>query len=138
MRASGKVNVFGLLLFGATAAGLYWALVVGPLYIDNMDVSESVAKGFGQRGNLSEERIRTQLATDLRQLRFGEHQEYDRSTGEMKTEVGLDIPDEQILVQDDVVRKELLIRVTYNREVVLWPSKKKRTIHFVVERKGAY
>ncbi len=138
MRASGKVNVVGLLIVGAIAAGAYWAAIVGPLYVDNMDVSETVASTFNQKGLRNEDFLREQLTRGLKGLRLGTHEEYDRSTGEMKTVAGLDIPDEQIIVKDDVVRKELLIRVSYKREVTLWPSKKKRLVPFVVERKGAY
>lgn len=138
MRASGKVNVIGLAIVGAFVAGLYWVTFFGPLYLDNLDVKELAQGAYGQRGRIKGELIRADLIAKLSGLRIGTHETYDNATGQWKVVEGLGIPDEDVVVEDDTVRKTLLVRVTYARKIVLWPTKKERKVPFLVEFRGAY
>jgi hypothetical protein len=101
-------------------------------------VKELASGAFGQRGRLTGELIRADLIAKLSGLRVGTHEAYDNTTGQWRVVEGLGIPDDNVVVEDDVVRKTLLVRVTYTRKIVLWPSKKERKVPFLVEFRGAY
>ncbi len=138
VRPSGKVNLVGLVMIAAVVGAAYWAVLFVPIYTDNWEVKDLVNSSFNRFPHERLGQIRVELVGRLGELKFASHQEADKFTGEMKTVPGLGLTEDQVITDDDTVRKFLTVRVTYDRVIQLWPTQKRRTIHFVVEKKGPY
>jgi hypothetical protein len=138
MRATGKVNFVGVLMLAALAGGVYWLMTFGMLYVDHYEVKEAVAVAYNKWLQVTPDRIRTELKNDLDSLKFGTHEEVDKGSGETRVKPGLGITDEQIVIEEDLVRKWVRVTVTYDRKVQLVPTQKTRVVRFVAEKKGHY
>jgi len=138
VRPIGKTNVVGLLMLIAAAGCVYWAIIFGPVYVDNFDVKDIVNVGFNSYGNADSNiaTIRAVMRRRLDDSKFGMTKITDPETGEEKEKVGLPITDEQIITVFDEPAGTFTVRVEYDREVVLIPTDKVSVVHFVVERSG--
>lgn len=138
MRASGKINVLGVLLLVAIAAGVYWLVLFGALHIDHIEVKQAVRVAYNKWLKVPPDAVRRELKQALDEMKFGTHVAIDQSTGEQVVKPGLGIRDEQIEVEDDIVRKWVRITVKYERTVRLFPTSQTRTVRFVAEAQGSY
>lgn len=125
-------------MVGAAAAGVYWLVLFLPLYIDNWEVRDKVVAAFNQYPLTPLDRVRTVLKGEIDSLKFGTHSQYDPVSGDTKTMPGLGLTDEQVVTEDDPVRRWFRVAVTFDRVVTLFPTEKQRTLHFVIEKKGPY
>lgn len=139
-KPSGKVNPISVLLVLAFGGGVYWAVLFGPLYIDNLDVREAVDAAFSRYGNEGEDRARQYLVSRLNKGTqdgiVGHHFEVDEDGVEQELP-GLDVAEDNVTFEYEERTSQLTVRVEYDRVVVLKPSQKRRTLHFVVQKTGA-
>ncbi len=133
MRASGKVNLIGLVLVLAIVTGLYLVWMLSPAYLDNFDIREAVGGSFHESGRVSDDQIRNRILDVAR--RVGTHQRQNE-LGEWVEATGLGLTPEQITVERDPVLKRILIRVSYARAMELKGLNRTHTIQFVEEREG--
>ena len=59
-RPTGKVNPIGVLPIAGILFGIYYVVMFGGAYLDNMDVMEAEAAGSTLFGDFPEERIRAE------------------------------------------------------------------------------
>lgn len=140
MKPSGKVNPVTVLLVLALVGAGWWAVIFVPVYWDNLDVREAVDAAFARYHVDGEERARGFLMDRLNlvtpQGTIGHHFEIDEDGMEQEMP-GLGVPDENVTFDYVERDSQLTVRVEYDRVVVLKPSQKRRTLHFVVEKSGA-
>lgn len=140
MKPSGKVNPVSVLLVLALIGAAYWAVIFVPIYLDNLDVREAVDAAFSRYHVDGEERARQFLMDRLNvhtpQGTIGHHFEIDEEGIEQELP-GLGVPEENVTMDFVERDSQLTVRVEYDRVVVLKPSQKRRTLHFVVEKSGA-
>ena len=139
MKPSGKVNPVTVLLLLAIGGAVYWAVMFGPMYLDNFEVREAVDSAWSLWATDGEDHTyqwllnrlnnRTQMGT------MGSHFEVDED-GVEKLLPGLGVPEDNITFAYDENTKMLTVRVEYQRVVVLKPSDKRRTMRFVVEKRA--
>jgi hypothetical protein len=139
-KPSGKINPVSVLLLLAVGGGVYWAVLFGPVYFDNLDVREAVDAAFSRYHIEGEKRARQYLLDRLNtrtpEGTIGHHFEVD-DDGVERELPGLDVPEEDVSFDYDERTSELTVRVEYDRVVVLKPTRKRRTVHFVVQKTGA-
>ena len=119
-RPTGKVNPIGVLLIAGILFGIYYIVMFGGAYLDNMDVMEAEAAAFNSFGHFPEERIRAEFKGALDKI--GTHRELNQD-GDLVEVRGLGVADEQITLErgpDEMI----VIHVDYDREIQLKPSQK--------------
>jgi hypothetical protein len=117
-----------LLLLGLAVA-FYLAILIVPVYFDNMDIRQELGNTFLQQGKLkTETEIHDFLVRRLGTL--GSHYEPDEETGELLEVPGILVDDEQVTVIRDPAQHTLLLQISYDREVKLIPSNKVLNFHF--------
>ena len=133
MRATGAVNVVGLLLFAAIGTAIWLLVLFTPAYLDNLDVSEAVRGAFAEANRVPDSASirRIQEAG----LRIGTHVENDTFGNEV-VRPGLRWTDDQITITRDEVRHYVEVRLDYDRDVLLWPLNKVHRLHFVNKKEG--
>lgn len=134
MRPAGKVNLIGLALILAACAGVWWVVLVVPLYSDHMDVTDAVGVAVSMYHREGDEGVRARLLNAV--SRIGTHREYDEETGEQKVVPGLAVTAENINIIVDEKKQLVHITLDYDRDLELTPFKKLRRLHFQAERKG--
>lgn len=135
MRPSGRINLVSLALIAAVGAGFYWVFIFSPVYLDNLDVREAIDVAYNLSPRTSDEILRRTILERLNQPTLGSHQE-DDGFGNLSVVGGLGIKPEQVIIERDEVRKRILIRVEYEREIQLKPTERVRTIQFDPEKEG--
>jgi hypothetical protein len=133
VRASGKVNLIGVVLLAGIAGGIYWLIFFAPLYLDNMDVKTAVVSAYNDSGRISDEKLKVKIKEAAAQI--ATHKE-DDGYGTIKEVKGLGLTDEQIVILRNEVAKTISIRVDYDREVQLKPLKKMKRVHFSPNTSG--
>jgi len=134
-RPTGSVNIIGVLLLAAVVLGIWWLIVLGPAYMDNLDVKQAVAEASNQiRLGKSDESAAQYIIQQTRNV--GDHLAED-DFGNVVWMTGLGITPEQISVERDEVNQTLRVRVEYDRRRILKPLDKEKEIHFVVEEVGS-
>jgi hypothetical protein len=127
----GRVNLIGLAMLLAAAAGVYWVVIVGPLYMERFDVVDEVSAAFNQLLQQPPDRVRNTLTVRLEQI--GQHSELN-DEGQVVVVKGLGLSEDQITVElTGSVRQ---VSVTYSRQVVLVPTDKVHTETFTVTKTG--
>lgn len=124
-----------LLLLGAIAGG--WALVVyGPAYYDHFGVKEAVWLAFTRaQTDLSPAEARAQLLHNLN-TQVGWHFQVDDETGEERVQPGLGISEDAVEVKVDTELNLVRVHLEYDRVLLLKPSNRRTTVHFVAETAG--
>lgn len=108
-------NLGNLLVLAAIAGAIYVAAKVVPFYVDNMDVQEAVDATFNlARRNSNDGILRAEIRS--RTMRMGTHVETD-SWGVDQVVPGLGLTDDQIVIERSPITENVLIEVTYHREV---------------------
>lgn len=124
-----------LLLLGAIAGG-WAALVYGPAYFDHFGVKEEVWLAFTRvQTDLSPAEVRTQLLRNLNS-QVGWHFQLDDETGEERVQPGLGISEDAVEVTIDTELKLVRVHLEYDRVLLLKPSNRRTTVHFVAEKTG--
>lgn len=134
-RPAGRVNFVSLLVLAAIAGGIYWVIIFSPVYLDNLDVKEAISVAYNQVGKRSPDQLRAEIKAKLNDKKLGWHRE-DDGYGNVTVVGGLGIQDEQIFIERNDVTNEVLIRVEYEREVVLKPTERVRFIRFSPQKEG--
>ena len=108
-------NLGTLAVLAAVLCGIYAAMKIVPLYVDNMDVKEAVEAAFNLAGRNNNDSI---LRAEIRERtsRMGSHVETD-SWGNDRVVPGLGLTDDQIVIERSRVTENVRIEVTYQREV---------------------
>ena len=136
MRAPpGETNPFSVLLLLALAAGGWWLYVFGPVYWDNLEVKDAVAKSVNQAVLEGDANAQITLLIQLNRT-VGWHYQVDEETQAEQVKAGLGLEKEQVLVKTDSDAKMITVRVEYDRTFQLVPFKQRKTLHFVVLKQG--
>jgi hypothetical protein len=134
VREAGRINLVGLLLLGALAAGVWAAVLLVPLYVDHLDVKEAVTVVHNLAGRVHNDGV---LRAELRERTRGlaSHLEPD-DFGVLRSVPGLGLTDEQIVIERNPVTGSVLVEVRYEREVRLRPTRRTHTLSFRAQREG--
>lgn len=137
VRNHGKVNILGILMLLGIAAAAYWAVIIGPIYMQRTDVKGEVTVAFNKFGLDKPDNIVQALIIKLNSPEFGKTLAYNEQ-GVLVEMPGVNITkdDVEFLANDKL--KELTIRVHYKKIVKLVPTSKIKTYPFTVEVKGAF
>ncbi len=134
-RPTGSVNIIGLLLLAGVVLGIWWLIIIGPTYMDNLDVKQAVAEAGNQiRLGKSDEAAASHIIQQTRNV--GDHLADDES-GNTEWMPGLGLTPEHISVERDQANGTVTIRVEYDRLRILKPLDKEKRVHFVVEEVGS-
>lgn len=108
-KVQGKIDLVGFLLVFMIAFGIYAALMIVPAYLDNFSVSHAVAVGcvLASSGS-SDGKVRTEIRERLR-------------TGGEDAVPGLNLTDDQIVIERNEAAQTVSVRVDYARNVKLEP-----------------
>jgi len=143
VRPSGAVNPLAVLLGAAFAAAVYWAVIFGPVYLDNMGVREAIDVGFAtahpvesNRGTDDEVRAAVLRRINEKPDPVGWHMEEDPKTGEMVEKFGLGLEPDAVTVERDPATSRIRVAVDYSRTVRYKPTQKVRVVSFHVEKEG--
>ena len=117
-----------LLVGGAAYAG--WLFV--PLWLDDLDVREALAVGFGQLPVEPDQRVRELVMAKLRSV--GSH--WEEQNGKQVEVPGLGIGLEDIQVERDPRANTGRVAIDYTRMVKLKPLDRFWPVHFLAERSG--
>ncbi len=129
VRPAGSVNLIGLMLFLALAGGIYWLAMFAPAYLDNLDVKEALTGAFNDASMSQDSQLRVRILAQVSKV--GTHRD---ASGAVVP--GLEITPSMIVIQRDEVEHTIALEVEYDRAIVLWPSKRIRTLHFRVQQEG--
>ena len=129
----GKINLIGLVLILAVVGAIYAVVILSGPYVDNMDVKEKVDAAYNQSHRRTDDELKKFIVTET--STFGEHDE-DDGFGNVKTVRGLGITPDNITIERNDVTNTILIRVDYDRKVILSPTNKVKYIHMHVQHQG--
>jgi|CXWL01.1.fsa_nt_gi hypothetical protein len=127
----------GLAIVLAIVGGLYWAVLMGPLQLDNLDVREHVTSAFNESARVPVENLTVQLLAKLNNPKFANHYEVDENGVKAKVG-GLGLTEEDITIVRNEETSSSQVRVVYTREVHMVPFGKWRKVRFVVEKSGPW
>ncbi len=137
VRNDGETNPGTVLFFVALAAGAFYLLNVGPMYLDNFEVKEATAEAFNAFFSAGEKPALEGLLSRLnRQNADVSHFEVGED-GIETVKPGFGLTEENVSFVFDEHSKKLTVRVVYDRIVQFKPLKKRKTYHLVVEKTGA-
>jgi hypothetical protein len=130
------MNPLTVLLFAALAGGAYYAVIFGPLYLDNLGVKEAAEIGI-TAARANEDVVATAV---LKKINFGpnppgSHLE-ETDSGDLVEKPGLGLTEENVSVVKDEATKTVRITIDYARTVRLVPTQSTRTVQFHVEKEG--
>jgi hypothetical protein len=136
VRPRGSVNPLSVVIIVAAIAGLYWAILYVPMYVDNLSVREAADVGI-TASKADDERV---IEAVLRRINFGQeavgtHMEED-ANGDLVEKRGLGLTAENVTVDRNEQAKTIRVVIDYTREIHLKPSSKVRTVSFHVEKEG--
>jgi hypothetical protein len=136
VRPTGAVNPVSVLLVIAGAGAIYYAVMFGPLYIDNMSVKQAAEVGL-TAGRGPEESIRDVVLRTINTgpEAVGTHMEED-AEGNLVEKRGLGLTEENVSVFKDEAAKTVRISIDYSRTVRLKPTQKTRTVSLHAEKEG--
>lgn len=105
----GKIDLVGFLLLVVIASGIYAALMFVPVYIDNLYVSQALTVGsnLASRG-FTEDKVRMEIRERLR-------------NGGDNAVPGLNLTDDQIVIERNETTQMVSVRLDYARNVRLEP-----------------
>jgi hypothetical protein len=130
----GSVNPVSVLMFLGVAGALYWATMFGPMYLDNMSMSEVLDVGISASGGSDNDVVNAMLnRVNLSADAIGSHLE-ETDSGEVVEKKGLGLTADNITVTRDGGR--ITVAIDYTREVRLKPTHKVRVLTFHVEKEG--
>jgi hypothetical protein len=122
-------------MFLAFAAGGWWIYIYGPIYWDNLEVKDEVAKGMSQAILEGDAQAHATLMVRLNKT-IGWHYDIDPETQEESVKPGLGVDKEAVEVASDSSTKSIKVRVEYDRTFQLVPFKQRKSLHFVVLKEG--
>lgn len=137
VRPTGKVNLMGLAIVLAFVGAIYWAVLMGPVQLDNLDVREEVTATFNESARISPELLMPKLLAKLNHPKLGSHYEVDDNGVKVKTG-GLGLTEDNIIIERDEEAQTSRVRVEYIREVNMVPFGKWRKVRYVVEKSGPW
>jgi hypothetical protein len=128
-----------VLLIAALLGALYWAIMFGPLYIDNLSVREAADIGI-TFARINDDAI---INGALRRINIGQdgkdpigsHME-ENEDGTQVEKPGLALTAENITIERDPAAKTIKVSIDYSRTVRLKPTSNVRTLTFHVEKEG--
>ena len=131
---SGKVNPVSVLLVVALAAAGWYGSYVVPIYYDNLDVREAFEQGLNVAIIEGVDRARVGTVRKLNTM-IGTHYAIDEETGAETIEPGLGIEPEAFAIDIDTPAKLITGHLEYDRVVQLKPLQKRKSFHFVHDKK---
>jgi hypothetical protein len=138
VRNSGKVNPVSILVILAVAGALWWVFTFAQVYLDHMDVQDAISTGFNMvKNGEKEEQVHSVVLGQCNKPTLGWHWE-NNELGERKQAEGLGLTEENFKLERDEATLTFTISMDYTREVLMRPTDKWRTVHFHVEKHGAY
>jgi len=126
------VNLVNLTLLLLVAGGAYAGWLFVPLWLDDLDVREAVAVGFGQLPVESDQRIRELVMARLRNV--GTH--WEDQEGKQVELPGLGVNMEDIQVERNPQSNTGRVAIDYTRTVKLKPLDRYWAVHFLAQRSG--
>lgn len=133
MRSRGAVNLVNLTLLLLVVGGSYAGWLFVPLWLDDLDVREAVAVGFGQLPvEPTDVRIRQLVMAKLNNV--GTH--WEEKDGKQVEVPGLGIALEDIQVERNSQANTGRIAIDYTRMAKLKPLDRFWPVHFLTERSG--
>jgi hypothetical protein len=126
------VNLVKLTLLLLVAGGAYAGWIFVPLWLDDLDVREAVAVGFGQLPVEGDQRIRELVMAKLRNV--GSH--WEDQDGKHVEVPGLGIAMDDIQVERNPQASTGRVAIDYTRMVKLKPLDRFWPVHFLAERSG--
>lgn len=133
MRSRGAVNLVNLTLLLLVVGGSYAGWLFVPLWLDDLDVREAVAVGFGQLPvEPTDVRIRQLVMAKLNNV--GTH--WEEKDGKQVEVPGLGIALEDIQVERNPQANTGRIAIDYTRMAKLKPLDRFWPVHFLTERSG--
>ncbi|HEX5747372.1 MAG TPA: hypothetical protein VFZ09_14100 [Archangium sp.] len=130
---SGKISFGGLVLLTLVAGGLYFSVMLLPVYADNFDVKEAVAVAFNRAPTSDDDSLRRVIIERTSQV--GNHWDTDKFDQDVLVP-GLGLTDENITIERSTVSPEVRIEVEYTRQVQLKPTQHIRVLRFHVVKEG--
>jgi hypothetical protein len=132
-RPRGAVNLVNLTLLLLVVGGAYTGWILVPLWLDDLDVREAVAVGFGQLAvEPTDQRVRELVMAKLRNV--GTH--WEEQDGKQVELPGLGISPEDIQVERNREANTGRVAIDYTRMVKLRPLDRFYPVHFVAQRSG--
>jgi hypothetical protein len=131
---SGKISFGGLVFMLLVVGGIYLAVMLVPVYIDNFTVKEAVTVAHNRAAQGADDSMMTGVIIE-RTSRLGYHLERDRFDRDIRMP-GLGLQPEQITIERSFVTPSIKIQVDYERRVRFAPSKYVRTLRFRVVKEG--
>jgi hypothetical protein len=135
VRASGKVNLIGVVIVGAVAYGGWWLFTYAPAKLDHLDVKEAIIAGYNQAKTDNLGNVRLTIMNKLNGKDFGWHYEIDEANHRVR-KPGLGIKDEQLIIEKNDVTDSITVTVEYDRTIELKPFDKEETKHFYFSKVG--
>lgn len=132
VHAPGRVNLLAVAMIAAVIAAIYWAVVIGPVFLERFDVVDQVSAHFNQLLIDPPEKVRPRLMAELGKI--GSYVGVDEETGEQKTLPGLGVTDDDVIVE--IENNEMRVEVTYSRSVLMPLLNKYHTERFVIRKTG--
>jgi len=130
----GKTSLSGLLLLAAIVGGLYTVVIFGPVYADDLNVREVIEQAHNLINNrATDAQVRGIIKQKLRMV--GEHEEQDEM-GNVRTVMGLNLADEQIIIDRNEPAGTFFVEIDYEREVRLKPTQRVVKLHFNRRKDG--
>ena len=126
------MNLVKLTLLLLVAGGAYAGWIFVPLWLDDLDVREAVAVGFGQLPVEGDQRIRELVMAKLRNV--GSH--WEDQDGKHVEVPGLGIAMDDIQVERNPQASTGRVAIDYTRMVKLKPLDRFWPVHFLAERSG--
>lgn len=130
-------NLVGLVV----VAGVIWAgILFAQPVLDNLDVKTVISEAVNQRakseGQLQQFVISRVNAAPGNPTPIGTHYE-ESETGELIEQPGLELTEDNVIVDRDPNAETQTVTVDYTRTVMLKPLKKTVTLHFSPSKTGA-
>lgn len=135
-RATGAVNPLSVLIIAAVVGGLYWLIMFGPKYLDNLDVKEAVDIAIATAKDRGDDALVVTIISSM--AKVGWHREEDPESGDLVEKPGLGLAPENIVVERNEDAKTIRITVSYTRDVHLVPFNKWTQARFTVEKGGSF
>ena len=134
VRESGKVSLGTLVLLLLLGGAVYVASLWVPLWVDSLDVKEAVEVAHNLAGHGTDDAV---LRNEIRARtsRMGSHVEPD-GWGGLRTVPGLGLTDEQIEIERNPVTGSVRIAVSWDRPMLLKPTRRVQLAHFHVVKEG--
>jgi hypothetical protein len=131
----GSVNPITVLMLMGVAGALWWAIIFGPVYLDNMTLREALDVGLHAPGDDENKRDAVLKRINFGGDAVGSHTEEDANGNPVEVR-GLGLTSDNVTVVSDREAGVIRISVDYSRDVRMAPSQKVRTVTFHIEKEG--